>query len=80
MVLVGTALWTTQLHSVEFKLDEQEAVNLGLRLLDAHPWSSNAPWPALPPTTSPSQSPSSMKEMTVLPMSFMVEPWPISPQ
>ena len=36
--------------------------------------------PAFRPTTSPSHRPSSMKEMTVLPISFIVAAWPISPQ
>jgi len=46
LVLLGTVLRMGQLFSVEFKLDEQEAVNLGLRLLDARPWATSAPWPA----------------------------------
>ena len=36
--------------------------------------------PARPATASPSHSPSSMKEMMVLPISFTTEAWPISPQ
>ena len=31
--------------TIEFKADEQEALNLGMRLLDERPWSSANPWP-----------------------------------
>ena len=43
---VGAVLRLRHLGAVEFKGDEQEALNLGIRLLADHPWSSSAPWPA----------------------------------
>src|SRR4029453_12689586 len=36
--------------------------------------------PRFLPTTTPAQSASSIREMKWLPISFIVEPWPISPQ
>ena len=45
ILAIGAVLRLHNLQMMEFKGDEQEALNLGMRLLDAHPWSSAAPWP-----------------------------------
>jgi hypothetical protein len=44
-VLVGALLRLSSLDAMEFKFDEVEAIELGARLLEERPWSSDAPWP-----------------------------------
>jgi hypothetical protein len=46
VVAVGALLRVSHLGLMEFKSDEQEALRLGIRLLDEHPWSSDHSWPA----------------------------------
>ena len=46
IIVLGAFLRLHDLTAMEFKQDQQEALNLGLRLLAQHPWSSSAPWPA----------------------------------
>jgi hypothetical protein len=45
LVTLGTWLRIHRLDAIEFKRDEQEVLNLGIRLLADRPWSSSAPWP-----------------------------------
>jgi hypothetical protein len=42
---LGALLRWWDLGSMEFKNDEQEALTLGIRLLEERPWSTPAPWP-----------------------------------
>lgn len=42
---MGAGLRLYDLAAMEFKGDEQEALNLAMRLLADHPWSSGRPWP-----------------------------------
>lgn len=42
---IGLLLRLYELELMEFKGDEQEAINLGIRLLNERPWSSDHPWP-----------------------------------
>src|SRR4029453_6811679 len=46
--LIGLGAWLRWhgLEAMEFKGDERAALDLGLRLLREHPWSSAAPWPS----------------------------------
>lgn len=45
VVILGCALRVARLDLMEFKGDEQEALNLGIRLLADQPWATDAPWP-----------------------------------
>jgi Dolichyl-phosphate-mannose-protein mannosyltransferase len=45
VLIVGAVLRLARLDLMEFKGDEAEALNLGIRLLSDRPWSSDAPWP-----------------------------------
>lgn len=44
-LVLGGLLRSWDLSAIEFKNDEQEALTLGIRLLDERPWSTDAPWP-----------------------------------
>lgn len=45
IIVVGAGLRLYDLAAMEFKGDEQEGLNLAMRLLADHPWSSDRPWP-----------------------------------
>jgi hypothetical protein len=45
LVAVGTWLRFHRLDAFEFKRDEVEALNLSIRFIADHPWSSSASWP-----------------------------------
>ena len=45
LLVLGALLRLHGLWAMEFKGDEQEALTLGTRLLEEHPWSSSKPWP-----------------------------------
>jgi hypothetical protein len=45
LISLGAALRLRDISSMEFKADERNALDLGIRLLDARPWSSTQPWP-----------------------------------
>jgi hypothetical protein len=54
LLAIGAVLRCWDLAAMEFKNDEQEALTLGIRLLEERPWSTPAPWPrtGLPSSTS----------------------------
>jgi len=56
---LGAVLRGWDLSAMEFKNDEQEALTLGIRLLEERPWSTSAPWPrtGLPSSTDVANPP-----------------------
>src|SRR5262249_22300915 len=46
LLVLGAFLRLHDLGSMEFKADEQEALNLGIGLLSDRPWATSAAWPA----------------------------------
>ena len=45
IIIIGTWLRLHRLDAIEFKRDEQEALNLSIQFLTDRPWSSSNPWP-----------------------------------